>query len=274
MEISVGHTPDSDDAFMFYAMLTGKIRSPDFTVKHVIGDIEELNKKASNPELDVTAVSVHACAYIPKYTILRSGGSFGLGYGPIVISKKMISIDNLKKSKIAIPGKMTSAFLLLQLMIGKFDYVEMNFENIPKAVLEGKVDAGLVIHETQLSYDQENLTKILDVGEWWDKTTNGLPVPLGINVISDRLGSDIIKKFDSYLRESINYARSHVEEAIDYAMQYSRGKPRSLIEKFVKMYVNEITIDMGTRGEKAIRRLFEMAREKKLVPEFELKIAS
>jgi 1,4-dihydroxy-6-naphthoate synthase len=274
MEISVGHTPDSDDAFMFYAMLTGKIRSPDFTVKHVIGDIEELNKKASNPELDVTAVSVHACAYIPNYTILRSGGSFGLGYGPIVISKKMIPIDNLKKSKIAIPGKMTSAFLLLQLMIGKFDYVEMNFEKIPKAVLEGKVDAGLVIHETQLSYDQENLTKILDVGEWWDKTTNGLPVPLGINVISDRLGSDIIKKFDSYLRESINYACSHVEEAIDYAMQYSRGKSRSLIEKFVKMYVNETTVDMGESGEKAIRRLFEMAREKKLVPDFELKIAS
>jgi 1,4-dihydroxy-6-naphthoate synthase len=274
MEISVGHTPDSDDAFMFYAMLTGKIRSPDFIVKHVIGDIEELNKKASNPELDVTAVSVHACAYIPNYTILRSGGSFGLGYGPIVISKKMIPIDNLKKSKIAIPGKMTSAFLLLQLMIGKFDYVEMNFEKIPKAVLEGKVDAGLVIHETQLSYDQENLTKILDVGEWWDKTTNGLPVPLGINVISDRLGLDIIKKFDNYLRESIIYALSHVEEAIDYAMQYSRGKPRSLIEKFVKMYVNETTIDMGESGEKAIRHLFEMAREKKLVPDFELKIAS
>jgi 1,4-dihydroxy-6-naphthoate synthase len=159
-------------------------------------------------------------------------------------------------------------------MIGKFDYVEMNFEKIPKAVLEGKVDAGLVIHETQLSYDQENLTKILDVGEWWDKTTNGLPVPLGINVISDRLGLDIIKKFDNYLRESIIYALSHVEEAIDYAMQYSRGKPRSLIEKFVKMYVNETTIDMGESGEKAIRHLFEMAREKKLVPYFELKIAS
>ena len=274
MEISMGHTPDSDDAFMFYAMLTGKITSPDFTVKHVIGDIEELNKKATNPDLDVTAVSVHACAYIPNYTILRSGGSFGLGYGPIVISKKKISNDNLKKSKIAIPGKMTSAFLLLQLMIGKFDYVEMNFADIPKAVLEGKVNAGLVIHETQLSYDQESLTKILDVGEWWDETTNGLPVPLGINVINDRLGSDIIKKFDSYLRESINYSRSHVEEAIDYAMQFSRGKPRSLIEKFVKMYVNETTIDMGYRGEKAIRHLFDMAREKKLVPNFELKIAS
>jgi 1,4-dihydroxy-6-naphthoate synthase len=159
-------------------------------------------------------------------------------------------------------------------MIGKFDFVEMNFEKIPKAVLEDKVDAGLVIHETQISYDQENLTKILDLGEWWDKTTNGLPVPLGINVISDRFGSDVIKKFDNYLRDSIKYALSHVEEALDYSMQYSRGKPRSLIEKFVKMYVNDRTIDMGDIGEKAIKRLFDMAREKKLIPDFELKIAS
>jgi len=273
VEISVGHTPDSDDAFMFYAMLSGKIPSPDFKIKHVVGDIEELNKKASDPQLDVTAVSVHACAYIPNYTILRSGGSFGLGYGPIVIAKKMISIEELKKLKIAIPGKMTSAFLLLQLMIGKFDFVEMNFEDIPKAVMDEKVDAGLVIHETQLSYDQENLTKILDVGEWWDKTTNGLPVPLGINVIRDDLGSDIIKKFDNYLRDSINYARSHKEEALDYAMKYGRGKQRSLIEEFVKMYVNDVTVDMGEKGEESIKRLFEMAKEKNLVPNFELKIA-
>ena len=138
MEISVGHTPDSDDAFMFYGMFTGKVPSPDFTAHHVIEDIEKLNRKAVNPELDVTAVSVHACAYIPNYTILRSGGSFGIGYGPIVTAKKDISMEQIKKSKIAIPGKMTSAFLLLQLMIGKFDYVEMNFSEIPKAVSDGK----------------------------------------------------------------------------------------------------------------------------------------
>ena len=273
MEISVGHTPDSDDAFMFYAMLTGKIPSPDFTVKHVIGDIEELNKKAANPVLDVTAVSVHACAYIPDYTILRSGGSFGLGYGPIVIAKNEIVQDDLKKLKIGIPGKMTSAFLLLQLMIGKFEYEEMNFTDIPKAVIEGRVDAGLVIHETQISYDQESLTKILDLGEWWDKTTGGLPVPLGINVMNSKLGIDIIKKFDNYLKDSIIYARSHVEDALDYAMQYSRGKSRDLIEKFVKMYVNDVTVDMGENGEESIRRLFAMAKEKELVPDFKLKIA-
>ena len=273
MEISVGHTPDSDDAFMFYGMFTNKVTSPDFTVKHVIEDIEKLNRKAINPELDVTAVSVHACAYIPDYTILRSGGSFGIGYGPIVVAKNDLSIEQLKKSKIAIPGKMTSAFLLLQLMIGKFDYVEMNFSEIPSAVSEGKVDAGLVIHETQLSYNQEELTKILDVGEWWDKTTNGLPVPLGINVIKSSLGEEIIKKFDTYLRDSIKHARSHMEEALDYAMQYSRGKPRPLIEKFVKMYVNDVTVDMGEKGKKSIQRLFSMAKEKDLVPKFELKIA-
>ena len=274
MEISVGHTPDSDDAFMFYGMFTGKITSQDFTVRHVIEDIENLNQKATNPALDVTAVSVHACAYIPGYTILRSGGSFGIGYGPIVTSKKQMSIEELKKSKIAIPGKLTSAFLLLQLMIGKFDYTEMNFSDIPEAVKSGKVDAGLVIHETQLSYEQEGNVKILDVGEWWDKTTNGLPVPLGINVMKTSLGMDLICRFDRYLQESIQYGLDNFDDAIEYAMQYSRGKPRDLIESFVKMYVNPITVNMGESGEKSIRRFFKMAIEKNLVPEFNLSIAT
>ena len=273
MEISVGHTPDSDDAFMFYGMFTGKVTSQDFKVNHVIEDIEKLNRKATNPELDVTAVSVHACAYIPGYTILRSGGSFGIGYGPIVTAKKPITIEQLKRSKIAIPGKMTSAFLLLQLMIGKFDYVEMNFSDIPQAVKNGKVDAGLVIHETQLSYEQEGNVKILDIGEWWDKTTNGLPVPLGINVMKTSLGMQVIHKFDRYLQESIQFGLDNFDDAIEYAMQYSRGKPRDLIEKFVKMYVNPVTVNMGDRGEESIIRLFEMAKEKSLVPEFNPSIA-
>jgi 1,4-dihydroxy-6-naphthoate synthase len=273
VEISVGHTPDSDDAFMFYGMFTGKVTSLDFTVNHVIEDIEKLNRKATNPELDVTAVSVHACAYIPGYTILRSGGSFGIGYGPIVTAKKQMTIDEIKKCKIAIPGKMTSAFLLLQLMIGKFDYVEMNFSEIPEAVRNGIVDAGLVIHETQLSYEQEGNVKILDVGEWWDKETNGLPVPLGINVMKTSLGNDTIHKFDQYLQASIEYGLAHLDDAMDYAMQYSRGKPRELIEKFVKMYVNKITVNMGDKGEESIRRVFEMAKQKNIVPEFTLNIA-
>jgi len=273
VEISVGHTPDSDDAFMFYGMFTGKVASSDFKINHVIEDIEKLNRKAVNPELDVTAVSVHACAYIPDYTILRSGGSFGIGYGPIVTAKKQMTIERLKNCKIAIPGKMTSAFLLLQLIIGKFDFIEMNFSDIPQAVKNGEVDAGLVIHETQLSYEQEGNVKILDVGEWWDKTTNGLPVPLGINVMKTSLGMQIIHKFDKYLQESIQFGLNNFDQAIEYAMQYSRGKPRDLIEKFVKMYVNPVTVNMGDQGEKSIKRLFEMAREKNLVPEFTLSIA-
>ncbi len=274
MEISVGHTPDSDDAFMFYGMFTDKISSPDFTVSHVIEDIEKLNRKAIDPQLDVTAVSVHACAYIPGYTILRSGGSFGIGYGPIITAKHLMSLDEIKECKIAIPGKMTSAFLLLQLMIGKFDYVEMNFSDIPKAVKSGEVDVGLVIHETQLSYEQEGNVKILDIGEWWDETTNGLPVPLGINVMKTDLGMDIICKFDKYLQSSIEFGLEHMDDALDYAMQYSRGKSRDLIEKFVKMYVNEVTVNMGDSGEKSIRKLFEMAKNKNIVPNFEISIAT
>ena len=272
MEISVGHTPDADDAFMFYGMFSGKITSPDFTVTHVIEDIENLNKMAMNPALDVTAVSVHACAYIPGYTILRSGGSFGIGYGPIVTATKKMTVQELQKAKIAIPGKMTSAFLLLQLMIGKFDYVEMNFSDIPNAVKNGDVGAGLVIHETQLSYSQEGIIKVLDLGEWWNKTTNGLPVPLGINVMKDDFGIDAIRKFDKYLQKSIQFGLEHTNSAIDYAMKYGRGKPRNLIEKFVKMYVNDVTVNMGMDGEKSIRKLFDMAKKKNLVPEFELKI--
>ena len=273
MNISVGHTPDSDDAFMFYAMFTDLVKSDDFTVTHIIEDIENLNKKATNPELDVTAVSVHACAYIPNYTILRSGGSFGIGYGPIVTAMKPITIDELKNLKIAIPGKMTSAFLLLQLMIGKFDYVEMNFSDIQKAVKAGDVDAGLVIHETQLSFEQEGVMKILDVGKWWHEQTNGLPVPLGINVMSNKFNSQTIKQFDMYLQKSIKYALDHKDDALEYAMQYSRGKSRDLIEKFVLMYVNNVTVDMGESGEKSIRTLFDMARQKNLVHDFELKIS-
>jgi len=158
-------------------------------------------------------------------------------------------------------------------MIGKFDYVEMNFSDIPLAVKNGTVDAGLVIHETQLSYSQEGIIKILDVGEWWDKTTNGLPVPLGINVMKDSFGLETIRKFDGFLQESIQFGISHNDDAIEYAMKYGRGKPRDLIEKFVKMYVNDVTVNMGENGEKSIRKLFEMATGKKLVPEFNLKIS-
>ena len=274
MKISVGHTPDSDDAFMFYGMFTDKVPSSEFDVEHVIEDIEKLNNTATLIKLDVTAVSVHACAYIPGYTILRSGGSFGINYGPILTARKPMRVDEIKKCKIAIPGKMTSAFLLLQLMIGKFDYVEMNFSDIPQAVKSGQVDAGLVIHETQLSHAQEGNLKILDVGEWWHKTTNGLPVPLGINVMRTDLGMDTIVKFDRYLQSSIEFGLANFDDALDYSMQYSRGKQRDLIAKFVKMYVNPVTVNMGDSGEESIRTLFKMAKEQGLVQDFEISIAA
>ncbi len=274
MKISVGHTPDSDDAFMFYGMFTDKVPSPEFDVEHVIEDIEKLNNTATLLKLDVTAVSVHACAYILGYTILRSGGSFGINYGPILTARKPMRIDEIKKCKIAIPGKMTSAFLLLQLMIGKFDYVEMNFSDIPQAVKSGQVGAGLVIHETQLSYAQEGNLKILDVGEWWHKTTNGLPVPLGINVMRTDLGMDTIVKFDRYLQSSIEFGLANFDDALDYSMQYSRGKQRDLIAEFVKMYVNPVTVNMGDSGEESIRTLFKMAKEQGLVQDFEISIAA
>jgi len=183
-----------------------------------------------------------------------------------------MNLEELQKSKIAIPGKLTSAFLLLQLMIGKFDYVEMKFSDIPDAVKNNDVGAGLVIHETQITYDKENLTKILDVGSWWHDSTGGLPVPLGINVMSSKFENTIIKKFDNYLKDSIVYGLNHMEDAIEYAMQYSRNQPKSLIEEFVKMYVTDITVDMGVLGESAIRRLFEFGTKKGLISDFELRI--
>lgn len=273
MKITVGHTPDADDAFMFYGMLNGAIPSSGFEIEHVIGDIESLNRGAKNPTLDVTAVSVHACAYIKGYTILRSGGSFGLNYGPIVIGQNHMTPDDVRQCKIAVPGKMTSAFLLLQLMVGRFEYVEMDFDKIPDAVRAGEVDAGLAIHETQLSHSQEGVKKILDVGEWWNDATGGLAVPLGINVMKTELGMDTITMFDRYLQASIEYGLAHMDDALDYAMQYSRGKPRELIGRFVRMYVNHVTVNMKESGERSIRRFFEMARERDLVPNFELSMA-
>ena len=273
MKITVGHTPDADDAFMFYGMLTGKVPSPGFEVEQTIGDIEELNRRAKSGDLDVTAVSVHACAHIPGYTILRSGGSFGRGYGPIVVAPEGFDVETLPDVRVAVPGRMTSAFLLLQLMIGRFDYTEMNFSEIPSAVRHGVAEAGLVIHEAQITYEREDVSKVLDTGEWWNRETGGLPVPLGINVMKTSLGDEAISRFDRYLQDSIKYGLDHPHEAVDYAMQYSRDNPKDLIDRFVKMYVNPVTVEMGSNGEASIRRMFQMARDRGLVPDFDLRIA-
>lgn len=267
----MGHTPDADDAFMFYAMLEGKIDKAKYGIRHTVDDIETLNKAGvdGTKPLDITAVSVHACAHMPEYSILCSGGSFGLGYGPIVVSQKPVSVEQIKDMRIAVPGKLTSAFLLLKLMIGDFEYVETKFSDIPAAVREGRADVGLVIHETQITYESESLTKIADLGEWWSKETDGLPVPLGVNVARTSMGEDAMSEFDAHLRKSIEYGLDHFDETMDYAMKYSRGKPRHLVERFVKMYVNNVTVSMGEAGADSIRRVLAMGRERGFVPSFE-----
>ena len=266
-EITLGHTPDADDAFMFYGIEAGKVKSPYFKIKHVIEDIETLNKHALKHELDVTAISAHAFAYLKDYNILRSGASFGINYGPVVVSKKEMSLSQLKECTIAIPGKMTSANLLLNLVLGKFNEQEINFQLIPDAVLSGKVDAGLVIHETQITYYKSHLYNILDLGAWWHTETNGLPVPLGINVASIKsMNIEEIRRFNDLFKASILYGLEHRNAAVDHAMRYSRGQPKHIMMKFIKMYVNDITVDMGTDGEKAIKKMFKMGQEKGILP--------
>jgi 1,4-dihydroxy-6-naphthoate synthase len=263
MEITLGHTPDADDAFMFYGIASGKVKSPNIRIKHVIEDIETLNRRALKHELDVTAVSAHAYAYLKDYVILRSGGSFGLEYGPIVVSKKKLSHSELRKCTIAIPGKMTSANLLLNFALGKFKEKETSFQTIPDAVLTNKVDAGLVIHEAQIAYDNSKLYNVLDLGEWWTSQTNGLPVPLGINVASTKsMTLEQIRQFDKTFRNSILYSLKNLDAAVDFAMRYSRGQSRDVMTRFIKMYVNSMTIDMGVKGKKSIKKMFAIAKER------------
>jgi 1,4-dihydroxy-6-naphthoate synthase len=263
--ITLGHTPDADDAFMFYGIASGKVRSK-FAIKHVIQDIETLNRRALKHELDVTAVSAHAFAYLKDYVILKSGGSFGLNYGPIVIAKNKMTKEQLQKCTIAIPGKMTSANLLLKLAIGNFREKEMSFEAIPDAIFSGRADAGLVIHEAQITYDRKKFTSVLDLGSWWSTSTGGLPVPLGINVASARtMSRDQIKEFSELFTRSIAYGLDNIDAAVDYAMQYGRGQPKETITKFVRMYVNDLTLDMSKDGRRAIEKMFEMSKESKII---------
>ncbi len=263
--ITLGHTPDADDAFMFYGIASSKVRSK-FAIKHIIQDIETLNRRALKHELDVTAVSAHAFAYLKDYVILKSGCSFGLNYGPIVIAKNKMTKEQLQKCMIAIPGKMTSANLLLKLAIGNFREKEMSFEAIPDAVFSGRADAGLVIHEAQITYDRKKFTSVLDLGSWWSTSTGGLPVPLGINVASARtMSRDQIKEFSELFTRSIAYGLDNIDAAVDYAMQYGRGQPKEMITKFVRMYVNDLTLDMSKDGRRAIEKMFEMSKERKII---------
>jgi len=272
VQIAVGHTPDADDAFMFYGIVSGKIAIDNVEIKHVVEDIETLNKRALKGELDVTAVSAHGYAYTKDYVVLRSGSSFGKAYGPIVIAKKKFNSDELKKIRIAVPGKMTTAYLLLKMAVGDFNGVEMKFSEINDAVEKDMVDAGLVIHEAQITYDQAKFVNTLDLGLWWDSTSKKLPLPLGINIAHKRLGYDMIRRFDDLLKRSIQYGFNNFDDAIDYAMQYARGASRYLIEKFVKMYVNDLTIDMGERGIKALQTMYFIAKQNHIINDINVEI--
>jgi 5,8-dihydroxy-2-naphthoate synthase len=266
--LRLGHTPDADDAFMFYGIASGNVDTAPFEIEHVIEDIETLNNRALNHELDVTAISAHAYAYLRNYVILRCGGSFGLNYGPVIISKKRFTIPELSHTTIAVPGRMTSAYLISRIALGKFPDVQMPFHMIPNAVKEGEVDAGLVIHEGQITFDAYDLLKVLDLGGWWNEFTNGLAVPLGINVASSKTMSDFqLYEFERLFKDSILYGLDHFDDALDYAMTYSRGQTRDVIGRFIGMYVNRLTIDMGTEGVTSIQRMFELAYEKGILKE-------
>lgn len=268
IELRLGHTPDADDAFMFYGIASGKVSSTLFEFKHVIEDIETLNKRALNHDLDVTAISAHAFAYLRNYVILRCGASFGLNYGPVIISKKRFTIPELSHATIAVPGRMTSAYLISRIALGNYPDVEIPFYMIPSAVKGGEVDAGLVIHEGQITYHAYGLLKVLDLGDWWNDITNGLAVPLGINVASSKTMSDFqINEFEHLFKESILYGLNHFDDALDYAMTYSRNQAREVIGKFIGMYVNRLTIDMGTEGVASIQKMFELASSKGILKE-------
>jgi 1,4-dihydroxy-6-naphthoate synthase len=265
-EITLGHSPDPDDAFMFFALAAGKIDTEGLSFTHVIQDIETLNRRAMNNELDVTAVSIHAYAYVlDQYALLTSGASMGEAYGPLVISRTPLSTDELKSKTIAVPGLMTTAYLTLRLCLGDLKTVVVPFDQIMDAVERGDVDAGLLIHEGQLTYSARGFHKVIDLGEWWMNET-GLPLPLGGNAIKKSLGSELIGKISTLLRESIQYGLENREAAVRHSMKYGRGMAENLTDKFVGMYVNDYTIDYGDRGREAVRRLLERAHEAGIIP--------
>jgi len=263
--IRVAHSPDSDDAFMFYAINHKKIDTKGYEFVDVLSDIETLNRKALEGEYEVSAISIHAFPYVAdKYALLSSGASMGDNYGPMIVAREPFDPSQLKEKKIAVPGTLTSAFLALELYLGTsdFNYEVIPFDQIIPAVKEGKVDAGLIIHEGQLTYQDEGLTSIVDLGKWWYERTGGLPLPLGGNVIRKDLGEETMKEISEILRESIKYSLEHRDEAVDYALKYARDMSKEKADKFIGMYVNELTVDYGERGRKAIELFLKEAYEK------------
>ncbi|PYT15947.1 MAG: ABC transporter substrate-binding protein [Acidobacteria bacterium] len=265
-EIVCAHSPDSDDAYMFYALATRKIRSVVVQFRHVLEDIQTLNQKACMGEYELTAISYHAYPFVAgNYVLMSAGSSVGDGYGPMVIASRPMAPEELKGKRIAIPGKLTTAYLTLRLMQPDFVAVELPFDRILEAVRGGKVDAGLVIHEAQLTYGKKGYHNVVDLGRWW-KNTHGLPLPLGANVLRRDLGAGLSWECCRLVRESIRYALEHREESLNYAMQFARDMEAPLAERFVGMYVNDYTLDCGELVPRAAQKLLDMGYEAGLIP--------
>ena len=264
--ITVAHSPDSDDAFMFYGLATNKLETENLKFEHTLKDIQTLNEDAKKGVYDVTAISFHAYAYVSdKYALLPHGASIGDKYGPIVVSKEPRGADEIGDMKIAIPGELTSAFLALRLFNPKFEYQVYPFDQIIDAVQKGKVDAGLLIHEGQLFYKELGLDKVLDLGEWWHERT-GLPLPMGGNAIKRDLGADLMKQVSRHLHRSIMYSMENREDALAYAMQFARDMAPEVADRSVAMWVNELTLDYGERGKEGVRRLLTEGYEAGIIP--------
>ncbi len=264
--ISVAHSPDSDDAFMFYGLATNKLETGSLSFTHVLKDIQTLNEEAFKGTYDVTAVSFHAYAYIAdKYVLLPHGASIGDNYGPILVGRQPASAEDISKLKIAVPGTLTSAFLALRIFNPDFQYEVVPFDKIMDAVQSGQCDAGLLIHEGQLFYEATGLFKILDLGEWWHEKT-GLPLPMGGNVIRRDLGPEVISQVSECLRKSIRFSLDNREDALEYAMQFARDMDPALADRFVAMWVNDLTLDYSDRGREAVRRFLAEGVEKGIIP--------
>ena len=266
-EISIAHSPDSDDAFMFYGLATNKVRVPGYKFTHVLTDIETLNHKAINEAFyDITAISFHAYPYLQdNYTLMACGGSVGEGYGPMIVANPKLTLAEAQKTRIAVPGTLTTAFLALRLFAPDIQYSVVPFDKIIPAVTAGEFDAGLIIHEGQLTYARDGLVKLLDLGQWWREKT-GLPLPLGGNAIRRSLGQETMLMATNALRDSIQHALDHREEALEYAMQFARDLDTNLANRFVGMYVNERTLNYGEDGREAIRKLLEMGYDRGIIP--------
>ncbi len=266
LNIRIGHSPDPDDAFLFYAMTCGKLPLPGFTISHQLEGIEQLNERALEGELEMSAISLHAYPYCAqRYVLLPTGASVGDGYGPVVVSAKPLSVEDLRGVRVAVPGRLTTAALLLQLAVGKVEQQIMPFDQILQAVQQGRMPAGVLIHEGQLTYGSSGLHKVMDLGEWW-KVKTGLPVPLGVNVVRRDLGPEVIRQLAAAFKTSMDYAFAHRAEALEYAKKFGRGLDTGMTDRFVGMYVNRWSVECRPEGAAAMQRLLDWAAQQKLIP--------